>query len=226
MHPLLVRYYATTCSLLAVILGQSTALYQTSFVAYSRLTTAVAALAALPCLNSNNSNGEGYKLRPVPDSPGLFTDRSGHRVWDQCDPDTLLRYGPPTGAEARLAFQLRLNVAAFVAHWGRGHCLFFTVTDQAGLHPTKFARRWNCFLVRHGDWIRSFIRVLEPQKQGRPHYHLLVAGPWDTRPDAFDWAAFDAAQKERRENGATGLFRTLRARYRASAAKEFEGIRR
>jgi hypothetical protein len=140
------------------------------------------------------------------------------------DPDTLRRIGPPTGAETRLAFQLRLNVAAFVAHYGRAHCLFFTVTDQADLHPTRFARRWNSFLVRNGGWIKSFIRVLEPQKQGRPHYHLLVAVEWDTRADAFDWAAFDACQQENRENGKTAKFRELRARYRQSAAPELVAL--
>jgi hypothetical protein len=62
--------------------------------------------------------------------------------------------------------------------------------------------------------------VLEPQKQGRPHYHLLVAVDWDTRADAFDWPAFAECQKEKRERGATGLFRELRARYKKSAAPE------
>src|ERR1035437_1719500 len=184
------------------------------------------AAAALPCQNSNNSNKRGYKLVPISGAPGLFTDRQKHHVWDlqEDDADTLHRIGPPTGAEARLAFQLRLNVAAFVSHWGRNHCLFFTVTDEANLHPTQFARRWNSFLVRNGGWIRSFIRVLEPQKQGRPHYHLLVAVPWDTRPDAFDWAAFDGAQAERKTNGPTVLFRELRARYKASAAPELVAL--
>jgi len=176
--------------------------------------------AALPCLNSNNSNRRAYKLTPIPGAPGFFSDRDKRHVWDQLDPDTLQRIGPPTGPEARLAFQLRLNVAAFVAHYGRPHCLFFTVTDEVDLHPTAFARRWNSFLVRNGGWIKSFIRVLEPQSQGRPHYHLLVAVAWDTRPDAFDWGAFDECQRERRERGATGLFRELRARYKTSAAPE------
>ena len=126
----------------------------------------------------------------------------------------------PTGAEARSAFHLRLNVAAFIQHWGRNHCLFFTVTDEHNLHPTQFARRWNHYLRRHGAWIVSFIRVLEPQKKGRPHYHLLVAVLWDTKPDAFDWPAFNDCQNERRERGATSLFRELRARYKNSAAPE------
>ena len=176
--------------------------------------------AGLPCQNSNNSNTPRYRLRPVPNQPGVYTDRSKKRLWDQRDDDTLHRFGMPTGAEARSAFHLRLNVAAFIEHWGRSHCLFFTVTDEDNLHPTQFARRWNSFLVRNGAWIESYIRVLEPQKQGRPHYHILVAVRWDTKPDAFDWQAFAECQQERRANGPTALFRELRNRYRTSAAPE------
>ncbi|WP_069961034.1 rolling circle replication-associated protein [Lacunisphaera limnophila] len=113
-----------------------------------------------------------------------------------------------------------MNVAAFIQHWGRNHCLFFTVTDEDNLHPAQFARRWNNYLRRHGTWIVSFIRVLEPQRRGNPHYHLLVAVEWDTLPDAFDWSAFAECQQERRINGTTSLFRQLRLRYRTSAAPQ------
>ncbi|MDD3181112.1 MAG: hypothetical protein PHQ04_12340 [Opitutaceae bacterium] len=113
---------------------------------------------------------------------------------------------------------------AFINYWGRDHCLFFTLTDEDNLHPKQFARRWNNYLRRYGAWIKSFIRVLEPQKQGRPHYHLIVAVAWDTRPDAFDWAAFDECQNERRINGPTARFRELRARYKASAAPELVAL--
>ena len=183
---------------------------------------AAPAPAGLPCQNSNNSNKTRprYRLLQVPHAPNLYTDREKKHVWDKHDEDTLHRIGMPTGAEARSAFHLRLNVAAFIEHWGRSHCLFFTVTDEANLHPTQFARRWNSFLVRNGAWIVSFIRVLEPQKQGRPHYHILAAVQWDTKPDAFDWQAFSECQQERRTNGHTVLFRELRNRYRASAAPE------
>jgi hypothetical protein len=111
-----------------------------------------------------------------------------------------------------------------VEHFGRNHSLFFTVTDVANLHPSQFARRWNSYLVRNGAWILSFIKVLEPQKQGRPHYHLLVAVEWDTKADSFDWVAFDACQAERKANGPTPLFRELRARYKASAAPELVAL--
>ena len=46
-------------------------------------------------------------------------------------------------------------------------------------------------------WIVAFVRVLEAQRCGRPHYHLLTAVPWKMRPDEFDWRAFADAQEER-----------------------------
>ena len=183
--------------------------------------------SALPCQNSNNSNTKPkrYRLKLLAGATDWFTSKDNkNAVWEQVDGDTLKRWGAPSGAEAKSAFHLRQNVASFVEHFGRDHCLFFTITDEANLHPTQFARRWNSFLVRNGAWIVSFIRVLEPQKQGRPHYHLLVAVAWNTRADAFDWEAFDGCQKERRENGTTALFRELRARYKASAAPELVAL--
>lgn len=181
--------------------------------------------AALPCQNSNNSDKRPrYRLRPVSGNPDVFTDGSEGRCYMQVDADTVQRYGFPTSAEAKAAFQLRLNVASFVQHYGRNRCLFFTVTDEDNLHPRLFARRWNHYLRRNGAWIESFIRVLEPQKQGRPHYHLLVAVPWDTQPDKFDWAAFDECQRERKQNGHTARFRELRACYKQSAAPELVAL--
>ncbi|MEN9403447.1 MAG: hypothetical protein RL091_2150, partial [Verrucomicrobiota bacterium] len=99
---------------------------------------AAPAPAGLPCQNSNNSNKPRYKLRSVPNQPGVYTDGGKKRLWDERDADTFYRWGIPTGAEARSAFHLRLNVAAFIERWGRSHCLFFTVTDEANLHPTQF----------------------------------------------------------------------------------------
>jgi hypothetical protein len=185
-----------------------------------------AAPAALPCQNRNNSNDptKRYRLTAVPGWVGLKRGAGG-QAWSELeDGETILRCDRPSGAAAKSAFHLRQNVASFVGHWGRNHCLFFTLTDEANLHPTQFARRWNSYLVRNGAWIVSFIRVLEPQMTGRPHYHLLVAVPWDTRPDAFDWQAFDGCQQERRTNGRTALFRDLRARYKTSAAPELVSL--
>jgi hypothetical protein len=160
-------------------------------------------------------------MKRLKGSADLFVSKDNdNAVWKQVDGDTLQRWGMPSSAERKSAFHLRKNVESFTQHWGRNHSLFFTITDKANLHPTQFARRWNHYLRRHGAWITSFIRVLEPQKQGRPHYHLLVAVPWDTRPEEFDWMAFDNCQSELKTNGYTARFRELRARYKRSAAPE------
>lgn len=183
--------------------------------------------SALPCQNSNNSNrpAKRYRLKKVKGSEDFYTSKDcPDAFWEKLDGDTIRRWGMPSGAEAKSAFHLRLNVASFVEHWGRNHCLFFTVTDEANLHPSQFARRWNSYLVRNGDWILSYIRVLEPQKQGRPHYHLLVAVAWDTKAESFDWASFDECQRERKNNGHTPRFRELRAKYKASAAPELVSL--
>jgi hypothetical protein len=60
---------------------------------------------------------------------------------------------------------------------------------------------------------------LEPQKNGRPHYHNLAAVEFDTCPDQFDWEAF-AGSCEAYAQKDWARFRTLRARYVASACPE------
>jgi hypothetical protein len=164
------------------------------------------------------------RLKRIPGTELYRASGDDRAVWNKLDGDTIERWGRPSGADAKAAFQLRLNVDSFVQHWGRNHCLFFTVTDEANLHPTQFARRWNNYLRRNGFWILSFIRVLEPQRQGRPHYHLLVAVRWDTQPEKFDWEAFDECQSARRTHGWTARFRELRTRYRSSAAPELVAL--
>jgi hypothetical protein len=184
---------------------------------------AAPAPAALPRQNSNNSDRpeKRYRLQPFDLAQGLYTSKDNkHAVFEQREDGLLQRFGLPSPAEAKAAFHLGRNVFAFCEHWGRNHCLFFTITDEDNLHPTQFARRWNNYLRRQGAWIVSFIRVLEPQKRGAPHYHLLVAVPWDTQPDRFDWPAFLESKEEFKKHRYSALFRKLRACYVASAAPE------
>lgn len=188
----------------------------------------------LPCQNRNNSTkryhlrrsskvlyrlqGAGHEVRSVCSDPVL--DRDG-RLWDEHEDGQCWILGGLNGSEAKSAFQLRGNVASFVQKWGRNHCAFFTLTDQSGSHPKEFAKRWNSFRTHEGSKVfGSWIRVLEPQKRGRPHYHLLVAVPWDMRPDSFDWEAFFEAQREFSENGRTDWFRECTKLYKESAGVE------
>jgi hypothetical protein len=143
-----------------------------------------------------------------------FQDREG-RTWRQ-DADGLLELASRTSTSERKAvFQFRGNVEAFIRHFGRKHCAFWTVTDQDNLHPREFAKRWNSFRTNEGRFIISFIRVLEPQKNGRPHYHFLVAVAWDLEPEKFDWDAFKQANAAYRNGDHAGHVK-WRAQYVAS----------
>lgn len=130
---------------------------------------------------------------------------------------------PLTGADAKRGFALRQNADGFMKHWGRNHTLFFTTTDGQGLHPKEYAKRWHSWKTNAGDWVRGFLKVLEPQKNGRPHYHNLAGVDFDTRPDEFDWEAFTAScEAYQRKDWVT--FRAMRARYVASAAPELREL--
>lgn len=138
------------------------------------------------------------------------------RVWSG-DGDEIVCSGSLVGPERKAAFKLRTDLETFVRHYGRNHCAFFTVTDPDGVHPREFAKRWNSYRTNRGGWVVDYIKVVEPQRNGRPHYHFVVAVEWDMEPGRFDWQAFKDAQKAFREHDYT-LYRQLTKRYRASAA--------
>lgn len=142
------------------------------------------------------------------------------RVWDEReDGDTLTCWGGAVGPEQRAAFDLKRNLEAFIDYFGIDHCLFFTVTPCRDLTPGEFAKCWNSYLTHEGAWIRGFIKVLEPQKRGRPHYHLVVAVEWDVGREKFDWKAFLMAQ-DAYKGKVWAAFRELRAQYKASAVPQ------
>ena len=122
-------------------------------------------LPALPCLRSNNC-----------------TETEGFRV-------------PKMGsADMRRMFVVRSNADSFVRHWQERHTLFFTVTAKSAEHPVQFAERWHSWKSHCGDWVKGYLKVLEPQQNLRPHYHNLAGVDFDTLPERFDWEALRASQ--------------------------------
>ena len=193
----------------------------------------VAARSAAPApaglLHHNNNNStkthrRKYKFKDthVGGDPQLNRDRDG-RIWEEdpkhTDPGKLYRYGELNNAEAKAAYVLRGQINDFFAYWGRDHCAFFTLTDAACRHPTEFNHCFDSWKTHHGGWMKGYIRVLEPQRRGAPHYHVLTAVGWDMQPDRFDWdALFGAQQAYAAKDWAT--FKALRAKYVASVPPE------
>ena len=128
--------------------------------------------APLPCQNSNNSNDAG-----VPDDRRVFDVQlaEGARA------DELF----PPGSR-RTAFALQLNVQAMCEQFGIENVGFLTLTFAQHITDPKVAqKRMNSLTTgvlrpRYGNCIR----VIERQKSGRIHYHLLVNVGADIRTGA------------------------------------------
>ncbi len=182
----------------------------------------------LPCQNNNNSTKslrEAYKFKRKivhDEDTQFFEDRDG-RFWERDpthhDAEKLLRIGTINNAEAKAGFILRGQVSDFFNFFGRDHCAFFTLTDSANRHPTEFNHCFDSWKTHHGHWMKGYIRVLQPQRRGAPHYHLLAAVTWHMQPDRFDWEAFFGAQNAFKAKD-WPTFKKLRAQYVASVPTE------
>jgi hypothetical protein len=112
-------------------------------------------------------------------------------------------HGRPSSGR-RTAHALSVNVQAFVDRFGVNRCGFLTLTFREHvLDPREAQRRFNS-LATHvlRRRYRAFIRILERQKSGRIHYHLLVAMADDIRTgcdfDAFARRDYRSAPPELR----------------------------
>lgn len=126
--------------------------------------------AALPCLNRNNDNKEGETSA----SPERETTPSEHR---------------------KKAYALQENIKAWADRHGVERLGFLTLTFADHVTDAKEAyRRFKSLtagaLGRYTEWVR----VIERQKSGRIHYHLLVLLPNDIRT-GFDFTDLDRTDK-------------------------------
>jgi hypothetical protein len=87
------------------------------------------------------------------------------------------------------------------------------------MSPREFGEIFNDMRKHRLKWMRSYVRVLEPQTRGTPHYHLAVATPFDLKPAEFDWDALYGAA-EARKKGDVASARLLTKQYAQKAPPE------
>lgn len=97
-----------------------------------------------------------------------------------------------TGPHKKTALALSWNVAALCEKYGVGRVGFLTLTFADHVIDAREASRRFNSLATHVLKARylDYIRVLERQKSGRIHYHLLVVLPDDIKT-GFDFGAID-----------------------------------
>ncbi|OMI69615.1 hypothetical protein MP31_17395, partial [Escherichia coli N36254PS] len=127
------------------------------------------AIADLPCLYRNNCTEITDKTPSKPLSPAAF------------ELSTNLK---------KSASALAWNVQHFVDTYGLSNVGFLTLTFRDHVTDPKEAQRRFHSLKTHvlASRYRAYIRVMEPMKSGRIHYHLLVALDSDIRT-GFDFFA-------------------------------------
>ncbi|TYW59106.1 replication endonuclease [Klebsiella pneumoniae] len=125
--------------------------------------------AELPCLYRNNSIEITDKTPSKPLSPAAF------------ELSTNLK---------KSASALAWNVQHFVDTYGLSNVGFLTLTFRDHVtDPKEAQRRFNSLKSNVlASRYRAYIRVMEPMKSGRIHYHLLVALDSDIRT-GFDFVA-------------------------------------
>ncbi len=125
--------------------------------------------AELPCLFRNNSTEISSKTPPEPLSPLAFELSANLK---------------------KSASALAWNVQYFVDTYGLSNVGFLTLTFRDHVTDPKEAQRRFNSLKTHilSSRYRAYIRVMEPMKSGRIHYHLLVALHSDIRT-GFDFPA-------------------------------------
>lgn len=185
----------------------------------------------LPCLKKNNSTEipyldclnpdeqarlkalvmiENSPVKKLPDGRFVQTFKDGTEVI----------LGGMSRSELKTAFVLEQNVAKLFRDYPIERVGFMTITfPKAVVTPKEASRRFNSFRTHFlRDYAEVYIKVTEPHKDKRPHYHLLVVLPSDIRT-GFDWVAFEAAKLEYQTNGKSQAFRDFTKRYSASAPK-------
>lgn len=131
-------------------------------------------------------------------------DRQGRRFIRVSDAtgevDVQGRFGAPSGYELRQKFCIEANTAGFLCRFGDSFVGFLTLTFAENLRdPEEAQRRFNSFWTHVGrPHFGDYLRVIEVQRRGAIHYHLLVSLPVDVK-GAFDWDAFNTAQEARQQ---------------------------
>lgn len=104
--------------------------------------------------------------------------------------------GRPSSYQLKQKFAVTENTAAFIEQVGENSVGFLTLTFEDNLtDPKEAQRRFNSFWSNVGrKTFGAYLRVIEFQRRGAVHYHLLVACPVAIK-SAFDWEAFMTAQE-------------------------------
>ena len=150
---------------------------------------------SLPCLNSNISTEirSDIKLEPLKDgafSPiGSVQEPSHESVLSEAEKDAFRKVRELSTQHRKSAFVLKSSVEKLAADHGIEHLGFLTLTFAEHITCPREAQKRLNSLLSHviKPRYREYVGVMERQKSGRIHYHLLIVLSCDIRT-GFDWS--------------------------------------
>lgn len=170
-----------------------------------------------PQIDFNNSTWSKYETQKALARAGITTDPNGRLL--QTDSEGNQRWiGGASKSELRTAFTLGENTAQFFRVYPFEEVAFLTLSFPPSVKsPKEAGRRFDSF---NSNYLRKlelpWLRVCEPHKDKRPHYHLLLHLGYDIRT-GFDFEAFGACQVEYNKNGYSKEFNRLKSAYVSAA---------
>ena len=161
------------------------------------------------CLNTE------LKLQKLLAAKGF--QKVGHRFLKTDENGKQEFIGGMSKAELKTAFVLNLNVGEFFKRHLLENIGFLTLTFPTWVKtPREANKHFNKFNTHFLSTVsKEWIKVTEPHKDGRPHFHLLVAFSDDIRT-GFDWDSFVAAQALYKSEGKSSAEYEMRKAYVSS----------
>ena len=169
-------------------------------------------------MSSLNQNGD--KQSPKITGNHVIAELGGGRTLAKIDGNEVI-FGGPSKSELKTDYVLEKNLEKFFRDYPLKQIGLQTHTFPARVKtPKEAGKRFNSFRTNFfADYFLAYIKVTEPHKDGRPHFHLLVAMPFDIQ-SGFDWDLYQKAQAEFKANGRTKEFYRLTKAYSNSATAD------
>lgn len=166
----------------------------------------------------NNQNG-GDTL-PKENENRLIAELGEGRILAKIGGNEVI-IGGPSKSELKTDYALEMNLKEFFNVFPIEQIGLQTHTFESSVtSPKEAGKRFNSFRTNFfSGYYEAFIKVTEPHRDMRPHFHILVAMAFDIRT-GFDWERYKQAQNEYSENGKTKKFYRLTRAYSQSATHE------